>query len=166
MSSTKRLLDVKPCKRINTGDTGWLLEVMNRLDGWSNRSVPGSMFSQIYMAVVSPGKIKGWHKHKIKMDHFTCVQGVAQLAVIDKEGNFDTIVFGDGNYVTVRVRPGLWHAIKGLSPCEAKIINYPSTPYSPTDPDQEDSRVAPLIMSDFPWIKGTLTSAEGWEKLV
>src|SRR5512137_371564 len=40
-------------------------------------------FGQVYLSVVYPGVVKGWHFHKVQTDYFAIVKGMAKVVLYD-----------------------------------------------------------------------------------
>ena len=38
-------------------------------------------FGQVYLSTVYPGVVKGWHYHKIQIDYFSVVSGMAKVVL-------------------------------------------------------------------------------------
>lgn len=99
-------------------------------------------FGQVYMTTAYPGAIKAWHYHKKQDDYFTCICGTMQLALFDaredsvsyKELN-DFIINLD-NPVLVRIPAMVYHGFKCIGDKEAIVINAPTLPYNPNEPDE------------------------------
>lgn len=126
---------VKPCKKVTTFDrnkkvNGWLLEVVSKKDGFTEH-----IKGQVYLTVASPGALKGFHVHKHKIDHFTCVKGNIILIVWNGK-KFLEYDMGEKNFVTVKVPPKMPHAIYNYGKEDAYVINYCYPPYDSKDPDQ------------------------------
>lgn len=134
---------VKPCKMVPTyardGHTnGWLLEVVSSRDSWTEH-----IEGQVYLTVAYPGELKGYHVHRKKVDHFTCVCGRADvLALVDGEVARFPMVDDGGSRFTVKVPAGYPHAIENTGEFDAYVINYCWPPYDPEDPDQEELEFA------------------------
>lgn len=128
---------VKPCKIVHTVgrngvSNGWVQEVVSSLDGFTE-----GIIGQVYVTVVSVGKMKGFHLHRKCVGHLTCVVGQVQLVVY--EGVVKRVFeLGGANAVTVKVPAGCPMAIVNVGERDAYVINYRYPPWSPEDPDQEE----------------------------
>jgi len=99
-------------------------------------------FGQVYMTTANPGVVKGWHYHKKQDDYFTCISGVMRLALYDaredsptyKEVNDFTISLDAP--MLVRIPRLVYHGFKSVGDKEAVVINVPTLPYNPADPDE------------------------------
>ena len=95
-----------------------------------------SAFGQVYLTVVYPGVVKGWHYHKEQTDNMTCVRGMIKLVVCDNRKDSSTyrqvqeFFIGKENQVLVQIPPMVLHGFKGISPDESLIINVPDKVYN------------------------------------
>ena len=117
-------------------DRGRLMEILRRDDEIFKK------FGQVYMTTAKPGVVKAWHYHKKQDDNFTCVSGKIRLALYDarrgsptyKEVNEFILSLDDPMLVTIP--KNVYHGFKGVSDCEAIVINVPTRPYDHTSPDE------------------------------
>ena len=129
---------IKPCKKVITKDSksgqpnGFLVEIVSARDGWTE-----NINGQVYMTTVLPGVFKGFHVHKKKIDHFTCVKGNVFVVTYDK-GNYQEHPSGVDNFCTVKIPSGIPHGLYNYGDEEAYVINYCFPPYDPRDPDQTE----------------------------
>ena len=99
-------------------------------------------FGQVYMTAVYSGVVKGWHFHKVQTDHFVCVKGMIKLVLYDNrpdsptKGEINQFFIGDHNHLLVTIPPGILHGFKGISECEAIVINVPTEAYNAKNPDE------------------------------
>lgn len=99
-------------------------------------------FGQVYMTTAYPGVTKAWHYHKKQDDYFTCIAGTMRLVLYDartdsptyKEINNFTI--GIDNPALVKIPRFVYHGFKCVGNKEAIVINTPTLPYNPKDPDE------------------------------
>jgi len=99
-------------------------------------------FGQVYMTTAYPGIIKAWHYHKKQDDYFTCISGTMRLALYDarkdsptyKEINDFTINLE--NPILVKIPRLVYHGFKCVGDKEAIVINPPTLPYNPDEPDE------------------------------
>jgi len=99
-------------------------------------------FGQVYMTTAFPGIVKAWHYHKKQDDYFTCISGTMRLALYDAREASPT--YGEINDFTVsledpmliRIPKGVYHGFKCISDKEAVVINVPTMPYDPNEPDE------------------------------
>src|SRR3989344_2685554 len=99
-------LHTKKCKKVITYNqknkrTGWLLELNSEKDGWTE-----FIKGQVYLTVISPGAKKGFHLHKLKTNHITCIKGFITLGVFDGK-RVQSLKIGEDNFLTVKIPPDL-----------------------------------------------------------
>lgn len=96
-------------------------------------------FGEIYFSVVNPGVIKGWHKHREMTLNYAVVTGMVKLGLYDDRpesstrGSVVELYVGDHNYVLVRIPPGVWNGVKGISARPAIIANCATLPHHPDE---------------------------------
>jgi dTDP-4-dehydrorhamnose 3,5-epimerase len=99
-------------------------------------------FGQVYVTTAYPGVVKAWHFHKKQTDHFVCIQGMMKVVLYDSregsatKGQVNEFMLGVWNPVRLRIPPNVYHGFKCISTCEAMIVNTPTEPYNPKDPDE------------------------------
>ena len=107
-------------------------------------------FGQAYLTTASAGVIKAWHRHRLQWDRWYCVAGAAKVGLFDAAtGKSQTVILAADHPQLLVIPPGIYH---GFTPChghrEAAILNMPSRPYDPANPDEE--RVGPYALP-FHW---------------
>lgn len=132
----------RSCKKITTRDlkgkvNGWLLELTSDRDGFTEK-----LTGQVYLTVVKPKALKGFHKHHLKTNHLTCISGKATL-VAWENGKFKEYCFGEDNFQTVKVPPKIPIAIYNRGHRDAYVINACFPAFDPKVSEQEDI--------DLPW---------------
>ena len=70
-------------------ENGFLVPIYNFKDGFFNK---GKEPQQVYLTVISPGKIKGPHLHHIRTGCFTCIKGDARFILKTEEDIMKSIV--------------------------------------------------------------------------
>lgn len=99
-------------------------------------------FGQVYLSIVYPGVVKGWHCHRQQTDHICIIRGMAKLALFDDragsetQGQIDEFFIGEQQPLLVRVPPGVWHGMKGVGGTAAYMLNCPTAPYNHDSPDE------------------------------
>ncbi len=99
-------------------------------------------FGQVYMTTAYPGVAKAWHYHKKQDDHFTCVSGTMRLALYDGRKDSPTykeindFIINCDNPLLVKIPKCVYHGFKCTSDKEALVINVPTLPYDPKEPDE------------------------------
>ncbi len=138
---------VKPLKVI-PDERGFLMEIMRADDPFFEK------FGQTYLTVVYPGVVKGWHYHKIQVDHFCTVKGMAKVVLYDDRegsatrGEVNEHFMGEKNPIVLRIPAGVLHGMKGIGTEPAYIVNMPSEMYNHSAPDEH--RVDPHV-NDIPY---------------
>lgn len=96
-------------------------------------------FGEIYFSVIYPGVIKGWHLHKEMVLNYAVVFGLIKLVLYDDRtasstnGQLQELFVGEGNYVLVRVPPGVWNGFKGIGISPAIVANCATLPHDPDE---------------------------------
>lgn len=99
-------------------------------------------FGQVYMTTAYPGIIKAWHYHKKQADYFTCISGTMRLVLYDARrdshtyGEVNEFIVNLDNPILVKIPEGVYHGFKCTGEKEAIVINTPTRPYNPKDPDE------------------------------
>jgi len=99
-------------------------------------------FGQVYITTVYPGVIKAWHYHRKQADNLACVHGMIKLALYDDRpdsptrGQLVEEFLGVHRPLLVHIPPLLYHGFKGISTEEAILVNCPTLPYDPQQPDE------------------------------
>ncbi|MBI2369603.1 MAG: dTDP-4-dehydrorhamnose 3,5-epimerase family protein [Deltaproteobacteria bacterium] len=126
---------VKPLKVI-PDERGRLMELLRADDELFLK------FGQVYMTTAYPGVVKGWHYHRVQVDHFVVVKGMAKLVLYDwrKEsptyGEVNEFFMGEHNPLLVQIPPMVLHGFKCISEGELILINCTTEPYRAADPDE------------------------------
>jgi len=126
---------VKPLKVI-ADERGYLMEMMRCDDPFFQK------FGQTYVSVAYPGVVKGWHYHKIQIDHFVIVKGMMKVVLYDDRegsatrGTINEFFLGEKNPTLVSIPNGVWHGMKGIGMEPAMLVNCPSEAYNYEKPDE------------------------------
>ena len=118
---------VKPL-RVIPDERGWLMEILRRDDPFF------AQFGQVYLTVVYPGVVKGWHWHKKQNDHFCVVKGMAKIVLYDRRedspthGLINEFFLGERNPSLVVIPRGVIHGMKGTGTEPAFLINTETEP--------------------------------------
>jgi len=122
--------------RVIPDDRGMLMEMM-RADS------PGyQKFGQVYVTLVYPGVVKGWHYHKKQVDNFVCLSGMAKVALFDDrdgsptKGETNTFVIGWQRQRRITIPNGVYHGFTAVGTEPALICNTPSEMYDYDNPDE------------------------------
>lgn len=117
-------------------ERGLLMEMMRCDDEFFQK------FGQVYLSVVYPGVVKGWHYHKIQTDHFVIVKGMAKVVLHDSrddsptKGETNEFFLGEKNPILLVVPPLVLHGMKGIGMEPAYLVNLPTEPYDYENPDE------------------------------
>jgi len=126
---TKRL-------KVIPDERGYLMEMMRDDDEFFQR------FGQVYLSVVYPGVVKGWHYHKKQTDHFVVVKGMAKVVLYDRregsptKGEVNEFFMGEQNPILLVIPPFVLHGMKGAGVEPAYLVNVPSEHYVYDAPDE------------------------------
>jgi dTDP-4-dehydrorhamnose 3,5-epimerase len=99
-------------------------------------------FGQAYVTTCYPGVIKAWHYHENQIDHFTCVQGIAKLALFDPRESSSTrgvtneFYLGTINPILVKIPNYVYHGFMAVGTEMAMIVNFPTALYNYEKPDE------------------------------
>ncbi len=99
-------------------------------------------FGQIYASVNYPGVIRAWHYHKKQDDFFAVVKGMAKVVLYDAredsptKGEVNEFFLGEQNMALVRIPVGVYHGYKTIGVEPSILLNLPTQPYNPSDPDE------------------------------
>ena len=99
-------------------------------------------FGQAYVTVCKPRVVKGWHYHKVQVDHFVCLQGSAKLVLYDGREHSKTyrkineFTIGWENPLLIKVPTFIYHGFTALGGQEAMILNIPTQVYQYAEPDE------------------------------
>lgn len=135
-------IKIKKNRKITTKDSngdvnGYLIPIYNIKESFFEK---GKEPEQVYLTVISPGKIKGPHLHYIRTGCFTCIRGNARFILKTKEG-YNTIYSGESHdYKTVIVPKGVAAALQNLGPQDAYILNMPNPAWTPNMGDEHSAQ--------------------------
>jgi dTDP-4-dehydrorhamnose 3,5-epimerase len=99
-------------------------------------------FGQAYVSLNYPGVVRGWHYHKKQDDHVAVVKGMAKVALYDAregsstQGEVDEFFLGEQNNILLKIPVGVMHGYKTVGAEPSLLINFPSEPYDPQEPDE------------------------------
>ena len=128
-------VEVKQLKTF-ADDRGSLTEILRRDD----EIFEG--FGQCYFSISYPGVIRGWHYHEKQTDYFTCVSGMIKVPLYDRRegsptyGEINEFHIGDENRIVVKIPRGVLHGFKNVGVTACILVNFPTVPYDPNDPDE------------------------------
>jgi dTDP-4-dehydrorhamnose 3,5-epimerase len=122
--------------RVIPDERGWLMEILRFDDEVFEK------FGQVYLSVVYPGVVKGWHYHKVQRDNMCVIKGMAKLVLYDSrdesptKGQLMELFIGEKNPVLVSIPAGVLHGMKGIGTEPAMFINTPTEIYDYDKPDE------------------------------
>ena len=122
--------------RLIPDERGWLMEMMRR--DWE----VFDKFGQAYVTTCYPGVVKAWHYHKLQVDHFACVYGIAKLALYDgredspTRGMINEFYIGTLNPILVKIPSLVYHGFAAVGNEIAMIVNFPTELYNYEEPDE------------------------------
>jgi len=104
-------------------------------------------FGQAYITTAYPGVVKGWHYHKIQVDHFVVIKGMMKVVLFDPRedsptnGVVNEFFMGEHNPILLQIPTWVCHGIKCIGEQEAILLNIPTEPFRYDEPDEY--RIAP-----------------------
>jgi dTDP-4-dehydrorhamnose 3,5-epimerase len=119
-----------------TDERGTLCEILN--PAWGVHPAP---LVYVYQFTVRPGKIKGWHSHRLHDDRIFISHGEVKVVLYDSRPDSSTHglineIFRSGLDRDLMVIPaGVYHAHQNVGSDDAGFISMPSRPYNHDDPD-------------------------------
>lgn len=128
-------VEVKQLRQI-PDERGFVLEILRSDDNFFKK------FGQLYLSVVYPGVVKGWHFHKIQTDHFAVIKGMAKVVLFDQRqdsktfGTINEFFIGELNPLLLVIPPLVVHGMKGVGTAPAYLINCPTEVYNYDNPDE------------------------------
>ncbi len=134
--------------RVIPDERGRLMEILR------NDEEMFEKFGQVYLTTGYPGVVKGWHYHKKQTDFFTVVKGMMKIVLYDARKSSPTykevneFFLGDHNPACLSIPPEVVHGFKCVSLEEAMVVNVPTEPYDPKNPDEH--RIDPHT-NDIPY---------------
>ena len=117
-------------------ERGLLMEMMRDDDEFFQK------FGQVYLSMVYPGVVKGWHYHRRQTDHFVVVKGMCKVGLYDmREGSptrglAEAHYLGDNNNIVLRIPVGVAHGYRTIGVEASLLVNFPTQLYDPAEPDE------------------------------
>lgn len=116
---------------VKVDNRGWFTEIIRLEDLGKNKE-----FGQIHISIAKPGQIKGKHYHARKTEWFCVLKGKGLLTLIDKKtSEKKKINVSEDQLKTIKIPPGIWHAIENKGNEDMYLLAYISESYNPKDPD-------------------------------
>jgi dTDP-4-dehydrorhamnose 3,5-epimerase len=117
-------------------ERGYLMELLRCDDAIFRK------FGQAYVSLNYPGVVRGWHYHKKQDDHFVVVKGMVKVALYDAregsptQGQVDEFFLGEQHSILLKIPVGVMHGYKTVGNEPSLLINFPTEPYDPQEPDE------------------------------
>jgi dTDP-4-dehydrorhamnose 3,5-epimerase len=117
-------------------ERGYLMELLRCDDAIFRK------FGQAYVALNYPGVVRGWHYHKKQDDHFAVVKGMVKVALYDAregsptQGQVDEFFLGEQHSILLKIPVGVMHGYKTVGNEPSLLVNFPTEPYDPQEPDE------------------------------
>lgn len=117
-------------------ERGALTEILRRDDPIFEQ------FGQCYFSVSYPGVIRGWHYHQKQTDYFACLSGMIKVPLYDMRPDSSThgvvneYFLGDHNRIVLKIPVGVLHGFKNIGTTACVLVNFPTEPYDPAEPDE------------------------------
>jgi dTDP-4-dehydrorhamnose 3,5-epimerase len=117
-------------------DRGFLMELLRSDDSIFTK------FGQCYASMNYPGVVRAWHYHKKQDDYFVAVKGMIKVGLCDMRegsptrGEVNEFYLGDNNNILLKIPMGVAHGYKTIGAESSLLINFPSEPYNPQEPDE------------------------------
>jgi dTDP-4-dehydrorhamnose 3,5-epimerase len=117
-------------------ERGYLMELLRCDDAIFRK------FGQAYVALNYPGVVRGWHYHKKQDDYFAVVRGMVKVALYDAregsptQGQVDEFFLGEQHSILLKIPVGVMHGYKTVGSESSLLINFPTEPYDPQEPDE------------------------------
>lgn len=137
-SKIKFVNDLVEIKKLNifANDQGYSFETIRADD-----KIYRGKFGQVFVSVLYPEVIKGWHLHHKQAEYTACVKGnIKYIAVKENDDgtkSVQTLTIGEKNPIAIRVPTGIWHGYMPLSNQEAMVLHLMDKPYDINDPDTD-----------------------------
>jgi dTDP-4-dehydrorhamnose 3,5-epimerase-like enzyme len=116
--------------QLHEDERGWVMEILR------SAHVRSAAFGQIYVTTARPGVSKGNHYHERKTEWFCVLKGKGRLVLEDTEtGNRQEVPMEEGDFVTVRIPPGVAHGVLNVGNEMLYLLAYIDEAYDPESPD-------------------------------
>ena len=119
---------------------GFLVEFLKGTDF----NKPNKEFAQIYVATILPGKIRGNHYHKKKLEWFMILNGKVKVVIEDTETKEkkEFILDSSEEYLyRIFLDTRVAHAFKNISNFTVVLVAYTNKIYDPNNPDTYEYKV-------------------------
>ncbi len=122
--------------KVNADERGCLTEILRADEEIFTK------FGQIYLSKNYPGVIRAWHYHKKQDDYWAGIQGMIKTVMYDARessptyGEVQEVFMGEQNMVLLKIPVGVMHGYKTVGVEPSLLVNLPTMPYDPADPDE------------------------------
>lgn len=126
---------IKPLKG-NADERGCLTEILRCDEDVFKR------FGQVYVSLNYPGVIRAWHYHKKQDDYWAVVKGMVKVVLYDARedsptrGEVQEVFLGEQNMSLLVIPIGVMHGYKTIGTETSLLLNLPTEPYIPSEPDE------------------------------
>jgi dTDP-4-dehydrorhamnose 3,5-epimerase len=117
-------------------DRGTLCEILN-----PSRCVHPAPLVYVYQFTIRPGKVKGWHVHRLHDDRIFISVGTVKVVLYDTRPESSTYkmvteIYRTEHHRTLMVIPAhVFHAHQNVGTTDALLVSMPTRPYNHADPD-------------------------------
>lgn len=138
-----------PTRDTSGNPNGWLMPLWNAAEGQGEALRP----DQVYLSAIAPGCDKGPHLHMVREQRYYCIRGIVEV-IWREEDEVDFGTHGSTASPSTRatrhaygrkllkpgseplvIAPGVPSQLRNMDSEEAWIINMPSPPWTPQQPD-------------------------------
>lgn len=129
------LVEVRPLRRLEDA-RGWFVKILMQ------RHLEGRPFGEVYLSVGGPGATRANHYHRRTTEWFCPVsgRGTLYLAAVD-DGRRQSVRFDVATPVSVRVPPGVAHALVADADSDLAVLAVADVEF---DPEDDDTFAMPL----------------------
>jgi dTDP-4-dehydrorhamnose 3,5-epimerase len=117
-------------------ERGTLCEILS--SDWNAHPAP---ICYVYQFTIRPGKVKGWHMHRLHDDRIFISQGTVRVVLYDSRPESPTHgmineVYRTEHQRTLMIIPAfVYHAHQNVGARDALFVSLPTRPYNHADPD-------------------------------
>ncbi len=123
-------VEIIPLRPHRDGRGGLLKVLMRHQLGGAER------FGEIYLSWAEPGAVKAEHYHEKTCEWFCALRGEGILWLEEvNSGRQMRIEMNESAPITVRVPPGVAHAVQNVGEQRLDLLAYADRPYNPHDAD-------------------------------
>ncbi|MDO8684593.1 MAG: dTDP-4-dehydrorhamnose 3,5-epimerase family protein [Armatimonadota bacterium] len=140
-------VEIKQLRKM-VDERGYLMEMLRADDAIFDK------FGQCYVALNYPGVIRAWHYHKLQIDFWVVVKGEVKVGLYDAredsptKGVVNEFFLGENNPVLLKIPIGVLHGYKTVGVEPSLLLNFPTQPYNPAEPDEYRT---PYDTEDIPY---------------